>query len=293
MACVMPNPFSVAAGHPFAARAHSTVSASHDMCRSILDDIISNIFPNADTATVAAPCAVVSVSTAAEDVGSVCKSILSALVSKVADQLDPKVADEIELENAVIGWLRKYANRALPSPKSEEAGRALRKAYGLLLKRPAFAKRLFDDRAALAGLMRLSFPSALRCIVMLLNHEPKFSETIVKTGKWKLILGMGASHDPKCRDDARVGLNVLASKHVSFAKDVLEWDGIVAFLARAFEDGWQYAPRPFDDLSDARKSQVRAAALCTTIHSMHAPPLTDRVRLRSRRRYGHPFFARG
>lgn len=293
MACVMPNPFSLAAGHPFAERAHSTVSASHDMCRSILDDIISNIFPNADTATVAAPCAVVSVSTAAEDVGSVCKSILSALVSKVADQLDPKVADEIELENAVIGWLRKYANRALPSPKSEEAGRALRKAYGLLLNRPAFAKRLFVDGAAMAGLLRLAFVTALRCIVMLLKYEPKFSETIVKTGKWKHVLDMGASHDPKCRDDARVGLNVLASNDVSFAKDVLEWDGIVAFLARAFEDGWQSAPGGFNALSNARKNQVRAAALCSAIHTMHALPLTDRVPLRSCRRYGHPFFARG
>ena len=121
MACVMPNPFSLAAGHPSAERAHSAVSASHDMCRSILDDIISSIFPNADTDTVAAPCAVVPALAAAEDVDSACKSVLSALVSKVADQLGPKVADEIKLENAVLGWLRKYANRELPKPSVEEA----------------------------------------------------------------------------------------------------------------------------------------------------------------------------
>ena len=121
MACVMPNPFSLAAGHPSAERAHSAVSASHDMCRSILDCIISRVLSIADTATVASPCAVVSVSAAAEDVDSACKSVLSTLVSKVADQLGPKVADEIKLENAVLGWLRKYANRELPKPSVEEA----------------------------------------------------------------------------------------------------------------------------------------------------------------------------
>ena len=146
----------------------------------------------------------------------------------------------------------------------------LRNAYDLLLNRPAFAKRLLGDRGALAGLMKLTFSTALRCIVMLLKHEPKFSETIVKTGKWKHVLGMGASHDPKCRDDARVGLNVLASNDVSFAKDVFEWDGIVAFIAHAFEDGWQPAAGGFNALSNARKNQVRAAAPCSAIHTMHA-----------------------
>lgn len=238
------------------------------------------IFPNADTATVAAPCAVVSVSAAAEDVESTCKSILSTLVSKVADELGPKVADEIKREHEVVLWLRSHARIGSPKPSREEAVPKLCTAYGLALSRRAFATRLLGDRGALAGLMKLTFATALRCIVMLLKHdmllkhEPTFSETIVKTGKWRPILRMGTWSDPKCRDDARLGLFVLASNHVSFAKDVLEWDGLVAFVARAFEDGWQSAPRPFSWLSDAQKSQVRAAALCTTIHSMHAPPLT-------------------
>ena len=288
-----PNPFSFAAGSPFAKRVPFTIPTGHDMCRAILDDIIFSIFPNADTATGATPCAVVPVSAAAEDVGSVCKSVLCALVSKVADQLGPNVANEIKRENAVIGWLRRHANRALPKPSAKEATPVLRNAYSLLLNRPVFAKRLFVDGAALAGLMRLAFASALRCIVMVLKHEPKFSETIVKTGKWKPILGMGTCPDPVYRTDARLGLNVLASNHDSFRNDVLEWDGIVAFLARAFEDGWQGALGPFSGISNARRSQARAAALCSAIHSMHAPPLTDRVRLHSCRRYGHPFFARG
>ena len=97
-------------------RAPFAISTGHDMCRAILDDIISRVVSIADTATGATPCAVVPVSAAAEDVGSVCKSVLSALVSKVADQLGPKVAHEIKLENAVIGWLRRHANRGSPKP---------------------------------------------------------------------------------------------------------------------------------------------------------------------------------
>ena len=258
MACVMPNPFSLAAGHPSAERAHSAVSASHDMCRSILDDIISSIFPNADTDTVAAPCAVVPALAAAEDVDSACKSVLSALVSKVADQLGPKVADEIKRENEVVFWLRRHRRIGSPQPSFEEAVPALRKARGLLFKRPAFAKRLFVDGAALNGLMRLAFPSALRCIVMLLKHEPTFSETIFKTGKWKPILRMGTWSDPECRIDARRGLVSFVNRLSRDDKSkILASDEIVACMARAFEDGWMDAASVFDLLNDAKKIQVR------------------------------------
>ena len=254
----MPNPFSLAAGHLSAERAHSAVSASHDMCRSILDDIIFSIFPNADTATVAAPCAVVSVSAAAEDVGSVCKSILSALVSKVADELGPKVADEIKRENAVIGWLRRHANRGSPQPSIKEAVPALGTAYDLLLNRPAFAKRLFADGAALDGLMRLAFSSALRCIVIVMKREPRFTETIVKTGKWKSILRMGAFRDPATRKDARRGLVAIINGLSCDDQDkILASDEIVACMARAFEDGWKDATSVFEMLDDAKKLQVR------------------------------------
>ena len=272
MACVMRNPFSFGAYHPSAEHAHSAVSASHGMCRSILDDLISGMLLSAGTATVAAPCAVVPALAAAEDVDSACKSVLSTLVSTVADQLGPQVANEIKLENAVIRDLTRYANRELPSPTHNVVRKMLRFAYQFALRRPAFAKRLFVDGAALAGLMRLAFPLALRCIVMLLKHEPTFSETIVNTGKWKPILCMGASHDPECRDDAREGLILLASNHVSFSKDVLEWDGIVAFLARALEDGCQSALYPFDLLEDTKKLQVRVVALCAAMRTL---PLTD------------------
>jgi hypothetical protein len=45
---------------------------------------------------------------------------------------------------------------------------------------------------------------------------------------------------------------------------ILTSDEIVAFLARAFEDSWKDAASVFDLLEDAKKSQVRAAALCFT-----------------------------
>ena len=101
-----------------------------------------------------------------------------------------------------------------------------------------------------------------------MKHEPKFSKTIFKTGKWKLILRMGTWRDPEGRTDARRGLNLLVSNNVRFRKDVLEWDGIVAFVARAFEDRWKDATSVFDEiLDDAKKLQVRV------LHA--ARPLAD------------------
>jgi hypothetical protein len=289
MTCVMPNPFSLAAGHPSAERAHSAVSASHDMCRSILDDIISSIFPNADTATVAAPCAVVPIP-AAEDVESTCKSILSTLVSKVADQLGPKVATTIKNENAVIRDLKRYANRAVPSPTYTVVKPMLGVAYQYT-RRPTFAKRLFDDRAALAGLMRLAFPSALRCIVMVMQHEPKLSGAIFETGKWKSILRMGTSSDPAERADAQFGVNILChTLKEPFGQAFFAADGIDHFLACAFADHWGSAAFSFAGLDNIKKIQVRAAPLCS---AMRAPLLTDRVPLRLCRRCGHPFSTLG
>ena len=47
----LPNPFSFATGSPFAKRAPFAISTGHDMCRTILDDVISSIFVNADVAS--------------------------------------------------------------------------------------------------------------------------------------------------------------------------------------------------------------------------------------------------
>jgi hypothetical protein len=246
--------FSLASGSPFAKLVPPAISTGHDMCRTILD------------ATGATPCAVVPAPAAAEDVGSVCESVLSALVSKVADQLGHTVADEIKRENAVIGWLRRHANHGSPKPSGKEADPALRTAYDLLRNRPAFAKRLFADGAALAGLMGLAFYTALRCIVFVMKHEPKFSKTIFKTGKWKPILRMGASHDPEGRKDARRGLDLVITGLSRDDQDkILASDEIVACMARAFEDRGNTSV--FEILDDAKKLQVRV------LHA--ARPLAD------------------
>ena len=273
----LPNPFSFATGSPFAKRAPFAILTGHDMCRTILDDVISSIFVNADVAS--------------EDVDSAFKSVLSALVSEVADQLGPKWAKAITNENAMIRSLKRYANRALPPPAYDVVRPMLDFAYKHGLHRPAFAKRLFDDRAALDGLMRLAFPYALRCIVMVMQREPKLSGTIFKMGKWKCILRMGASSDPAARKDAQLGVNILAhTLEGPFFEAFLAADGIEHFLAWAFTDHWAHAAYSFAGLDNMKKIQVRAGPLCS---AMRAPLLTDRVPLRSRRRYGHPFFARG
>ena len=53
---------------------------------------------------------------------------------------------------------------------------------------------------------------------------------------------------------------------------ILTSDEIVAFLARAFEDGWKEATSVFEMLDDAKKSQVRVVALCAAMRTL---PLTD------------------
>ena len=53
---------------------------------------------------------------------------------------------------------------------------------------------------------------------------------------------------------------------------ILTSDKIVAFLARAFEDGWEDATTVFDLLEDTKKSQVRVVALCAAMRTL---PLTD------------------
>jgi hypothetical protein len=213
-------------------------------CASVLSDI--------DAATTFTQCAIVSAPAAAEDVDNAFKSALS-------DQLDPKVVDEIKLENNVIGWLQGHATRGSPQPSREEAVPALRTAYDLLRNRPAFAKRLFADGAALAGLMRLMFPSALRCIVFVMKREPKSIETIFKTEKWKPILRMGAWPNADGRTDARQGLVTFVNRLSCDDQDkILASDEIVACTARAFEDKWKDAALVFNMLEDVKKIQVRA-----------------------------------
>ena len=109
---------------------------------------------------------------------------------------------------------------------------------------------------------------------------------------WTSLFDKGVGDDAAARASARNGIFAMINNvSVADKNKILISDEIVAFLARAFEDGWKFTHSVFDMLDDAKKVQVRAAALCSTL-CVSLPP-TDRVPLHSCRRCGHPFFARG
>ena len=109
---------------------------------------------------------------------------------------------------------------------------------------------------------------------------------------WTSLFDKGVGDDAAARASARNGIvTMINDAFEADANKILTSDKIVAFMARAFKDGWKDASWVFNKLDDAKKVQVRTAALCSTL-CVSLPP-TDRVPLHSCRSCGHPFLTRG
>lgn len=76
---------------------------------------------------------------------------------------------------------------------------------------------------------------------------------------WTSLFDTGVNdNNDEARDHARRGiLKMIDEVDGDDQLDILTSDKIVAFLARAFEDGWKEAASVFDLLDDTKKIQVR------------------------------------
>ena len=239
------------------------------ICQSIVHDLISGMFASVSFGTdVASDTTAPATTTVDEDVDGVCKSVLSRLISQVAEHTEQAARSE------VLAWFKTHAKVGLPRPCRDEALPMLQKAFRLLTTPPSAkesVKRICADisadEAALTGLLRLAcFPKAVDCLAVVVIHvrEPSISKNVFNNPCiLKQLLSMGSSSKDRWRRSAaRVAISAMTSTlDPKDSQTLITADEFVPLVAHAFKDGFKYALNLFEYLDFAKQAQVRAARI--------------------------------
>ena len=232
-----------------------TASDAFNVCKSIVDDLISGL--KLDDALGTAGTGILPPPAIVEDVEKVCSDVLSGLLSDVELQGDElRFLDQFKLGNVPPRNLRQEWLKRMIS----------------LLDKPGFARKISAIHGMAAMLVRFARPDSWYwpvCIVKTLRHEPKMAKELAASNVYAPLFHMGGINMKReeTRNFARLALTrlgqLLGMRSVfskilvaDWSKDISAEDISVPFMLGSFADGWSTAHKLFDNLNAHKKILV-------------------------------------